>query len=195
MQAVFATQNPGKLREAAAILEGSGLELVVPPMWIGQEETGLTYLENARAKAAAVARLTQRPVLAEDAGLEVDALAGLPGPRSARFAGPAATDEQNNAKLLQLLRDVADERRTARYRAVAILRLPSSAEVWAEGVFEGRIVAEPRGGGGFGYDPLFVPTGEHRTAAELTLEEKNAVSHRASALRGLVERLREAGAL
>ncbi len=193
MQLVFATQNPGKLREARAILEGSGLELAVRPMWIGQEETGLTYLDNARAKAAAVARLTRCTVLAEDAGLEVDALTGLPGPRSARFAGPMATDDQNNAKLLRLLESIPDDRRTARYRAVALVRLPSSAEVWAEGVFEGRIIAGPRGEGGFGYDPLFVPAGADRTAAEFAFDEKNAVSHRAVALRGLVERLRSAG--
>lgn len=192
---LFATSNPGKLREAQALLASSGIELVGRPLWLGHEETGTTYLENARAKAAAAVRLSGVPVLAEDSGLEVDALGGLPGPRSARFAGPGATDEKNNTKLLRLLDGVPDAERTARYRALAILRLPSGREVVGEGTFEGRIGRGPRGEGGFGYDPLFEPEGEDRTAAELTSEEKNARSHRGAALRRLAEAARDAGLL
>lgn len=195
LRAVFASSNPGKVREAQAILEGSGLELEVVPMWLGHTETGASYLENARLKAAATRRLTASAVVAEDSGLEVDALGGLPGPRSARFAGPRATDAENNDKLLRLLDGVAEETRTARYRAVAVLLLPSGREVVGEGTLEGRIATEPRGEGGFGYDPLFVVEGEDRTAAELSPEEKNAVSHRARALRALVERTGKAGLL
>lgn len=193
LRVLFATSNPGKLREVRALLASSGIELEGRPLWLGHEETGTTYLENARAKAAAAMRLSGRPVLAEDSGLEVDALGGLPGPRSARFAGPGATDEENNAKLLRLLDEVPEDDRTARYRAVTVLLLPSGQEVTGEGTFEGRIGATPRGEGGFGYDPLFVPEGEKRTAAELTAEEKNARSHRGTALRRLVEAARGAG--
>lgn len=192
LRVLFATSNPGKLREAQALLASSGIELEGRPLWLGHEENGTTYLENARAKAAAAVRLSGAPVLAEDSGLEVDALGGLPGPRSARFAGPGATDEENNAKLLRLLEGVSEDERTARYRAVAVLLLPSGREVTGEGTFEGRIGTEPRGEGGFGYDPLFFPEEEGRTAAELSPEEKNARSHRGVALRRLAEVARDA---
>ena len=187
MKVVLATTNAGKVREASAILREVGIEVEVAPMFIGDEENGSTYLENARTKAAAVRRLIGRPVLAEDSGLEVDALAGLPGVRSARFAGSGATDGENNAKLLRLLEGMSE--RTARYRAVAVLLLPSGAEMVGTGVLEGTIATEPRGTGGFGYDPIFVPAGESRTAAELTRAEKDAISHRGRALRQLAERL------
>lgn len=190
MEVVFASQNPGKLREVRAILGGTGLEAVSVPMWLGETETGTTYHENARLKATALLRLIRRPVLAEDSGLEVDALGGLPGARSARFAGSGATDEENNRKLLRLLEGVPVEQRTARYRAIALLLLPSGRELSAEGIFEGRIATGPRGGGGFGYDPIFLVEGEERTGAELSAEEKNARSHRAMALRRLVDQVR-----
>jgi XTP/dITP diphosphohydrolase len=183
LEALFATTNPGKVREVQAILDGTAMVITTVPMFLGHEETGLSYLENARLKAVAAVRLSGRAVLAEDAGLEVDALGGLPGPRSARFAGPAATDRDNNAKLLRLLDGVPEAERTARYRAVAVLVFPSGAQVTGEGTWEGRIATSPRGEGGFGYDPLFVPQGETRTAAELLPEEKNAASHRGQALR------------
>jgi XTP/dITP diphosphohydrolase len=189
VEVVLATCNPGKVQEVHSILEASGLTVVMLPMWLGEVETGVTYLENARLKALAVLRLVARPVLAEDAGLEVDALHGLPGPRSARFAGPTATSADNNAKLLRLLDGVPLDRRSARYRAVAVLVLPSGREIVGEGTLEGRIASAPAGEGGFGYDPVFVPMGEARTAAELTAEEKNAVSHRALALREVASQL------
>lgn len=193
MEVVCATSNAGKIREASAILAGTGLEMASVPLWLGEVETGTSYLENARLKAASALRLAQMPVLAEDSGLEVDALGGLPGLRSARFAGAGATAERNNAKLLRLLDGVPDQERTARYRAVAVLLLPSGAELVGEGVWEGHIAAGPRGEGGFGYDPLFVPSGETRTAAELSEAEKNEISHRSRALRDLVERAQKAG--
>lgn len=193
MEVVCATSNAGKIREASAILAGTGFEIASVPLWLGEVETGTSYLENARLKAASALRLAQMPVLAEDSGLEVDALGGLPGLRSARFAGAGATAERNNAKLLRLLDGVPDQERTARYRAVAVLLLPSGAELVGEGVWEGHIAAGPRGEGGFGYDPLFVPSGETRTAAELSEAEKNEISHRSRALRDLVERAQKAG--
>lgn len=190
MEVVLASSNEGKAREARSILAPAGVEIATLPLWLGDVETGVTYLENARLKAAAAMRMLQgRAVLAEDSGLEVDALHGLPGPRSARFAGPTASDDDNNAKLLALLSGVDDAHRTARYRAVAVLLFPSGQELVGEGTFEGRIGAGPRGERGFGYDPLFVPEGEQRTAAELEPDEKNAISHRGRALRALVERL------
>jgi XTP/dITP diphosphohydrolase len=160
---------------------------VTVALWLGEVETGVTYEENARLKAHNAMRLLGAPVLAEDAGLEVDALGGVPGPRSARFSGEDATDVSNNDKLLRLL-DGVDER-AARYRAVAVLVLPSGKEFIGSGTFEGEIAREPRGRGGFGYDPLFIPRGETRTAAELGPEEKDAISHRGLALRALVAEL------
>jgi non-canonical purine NTP pyrophosphatase (RdgB/HAM1 family) len=186
MEVVLATSNPGKAREFDDIFRGLGVTLRTAPMWLGEIETGTTYLENARLKAQSVQRLMHAPVLAEDAGLEVDALHGLPGIHSARFAGFAAKTSQNNAKLLRLLEGV--EQRTARYRAVAVLSLPSGAEFVGEGTLEGSIATAPRGDGGFGYDPLFVPEGGNRTAAELSPEEKNRFSHRARALGDLLEK-------
>jgi len=183
VRVLLATSNKGKVAEARAILANSPLEIVTVPMWLGDVETGLTYHENARLKAMNAMRYTHLPVLAEDAGIEIDALHGAPGPRSARFSGPNATDASNNAKLLRLLDGVTQ--RTARYRAVAVLVFPSGKEFVGEGVFEGDIATAPRGTGGFGYDPLFVPRGETRTSAELTPEEKNAISHRGLALRAL----------
>jgi non-canonical purine NTP pyrophosphatase (RdgB/HAM1 family) len=188
-EVVLASSNPGKAREAANILGPLGFEIVTLPMWLGDVETGATYLENARLKAAAAVRMLQRPVLAEDSGLEVDALGGLPGLHSARFAGPDASDADNNAKLLALLSNADGAARSARYRAVAVLLFPDGREVVGEGTFEGTIAAVPRGDGGFGYDPLFVPEGEERTAAELTPQQKDAISHRGAALRALASKL------
>jgi XTP/dITP diphosphohydrolase len=189
MRVVLATSNPGKARETRSILEAAGFSIETLPMWIGEIETGTTYLENARLKASNVLRLTGETVLAEDAGLEIEALHGRPGVQSARFAGPGATPADNNAKLLRLLDDVADDERMARYRIVAVMLQPVGAEYVAEGTLEGRIVNEPRGDGGFGYDPIFVPDGEERTVGEMRQDEKNVFSHRAKALRDLISKL------
>jgi len=189
VRVVLATSNPGKVREAEAILSASGVEVVTMPMWLGEVENGVTYLENARLKAAATLRMVHASVLAEDAGLEVDALNGLPGLRSARFARAGASGAANNAKLLRLMKDVPDGKRTARFRAVAVLLNTSGAEIVGEGVLEGSIADAPHGDNGFGYDPVFIPQGETRTCAEMPDEEKNEISHRSRALHELLKKL------
>ncbi len=185
---IFATRNRGKLREAAAILGGS-VELIgaeeagLPEV----EETGETFDENASLKAEAAAAATGLPSLADDSGLCVDALGGQPGVRSARYGGPgieagSAGDAERRRRLLEALREVPDERRTARFVCVVALAAPGVPTRLARGVCEGRIAREERGAGGFGYDPVFVPAGHDRTFAELPAETKNRLSHRARAL-------------
>lgn len=190
---VVASSNAAKVAEVVDILRGLPVRVLTRrdfDEWPEVEESGETYLDNARLKARAVAAATGRPALADDSGIEVDALGGAPGPRSARFAGPEATDEENNRHLADLLEGVPPERRGARYRCVVVAVLPGAAEVVGEGTCEGRIALEPRGSGGFGYDPWFVPEGDARTMAELAPEEKHAISHRGRALRALLEKLR-----
>ncbi|GBD18465.1 dITP/XTP pyrophosphatase [bacterium HR27] len=189
---VLATANPGKLREFRSLLptcidlvSATELGVDLPP------ETGNTFAENALLKARAVTRVTGLIALADDSGLEVDALGGRPGVHSARFAGENATDAQNIALLLEQLRGVPPERRTARFRAVIAFVAPDGREALAEGTVEGTIVETPRGEHGFGYDPVFLPLSEQRTFAEMTLEEKNRLSHRARALERAVAILRE----
>jgi XTP/dITP diphosphohydrolase len=190
---VLATGNRGKLRELRALLEDLALE-VVPQAELGvesAEETGTTFEANALLKARHAARITGLPAIADDSGLEVDALGGRPGVYSARFAGENATDADNNARLLREL-DGVDEPRTARYRAVIVYvsSADDPAPVVAAGAWEGAIAREPRGDGGFGYDPLFLVGTGQLTAAELPPDEKNRVSHRAHALHALVAQLR-----
>jgi XTP/dITP diphosphohydrolase len=190
---VIASTNQGKIAEVREILACLPVQLLTGDdvgAWPEVEETGDTYLANALLKARAVAAFTGQAALADDSGIEVDALDGAPGVRSARFAAPVATDEANNALLVASLEGVPAERRTARYRCVAVLVTPDGEEFAAIGSCEGRIGFEPRGSGGFGYDPWFVPQGESRTMAELSAEEKHAISHRGKALRGLVDTLR-----
>jgi XTP/dITP diphosphohydrolase len=191
---VIATHNQGKLVELRALLE----DLPVEPVPLASAlpgrpqatEDGLTFLDNARIKARAAAAATRMVTLAEDAGLEVDALGGRPGVRSARFAGEGATDAENNAALLEALEEVEDDQRSARFRCVMVVVDPSAEaearELVAEGRCEGRIARQPRGGGGFGYDPLFVVAGhDGQTMAELPDDEKNRTSHRARAVAAL----------
>ncbi|MGH2687644.1 MAG: RdgB/HAM1 family non-canonical purine NTP pyrophosphatase [Actinomycetota bacterium] len=188
-----ASANQGKIDEIVQILTGLPVVLRTRadhPDWPDVEETGTTYLENALLKADAVRAHTGCAALADDSGIEVDVLDGRPGPRSARLAGPAATDEANNVRLISLLYGVPPERRTARYRCVVVVSLPEGPPLVAEATCEGTIALEPRGTGGFGYDPWFVPAGEHRTMAELPPEEKHAISHRGKALRAMADRLR-----
>ncbi len=190
MKIVLATGNPGKLREFGELLRPLGLA-TVPQTAFGvttPPETGTTFRENALLKARFAARATGLPSLADDSGIEVDALQGRPGVYSARYAGEGADDAANLRKLLSELSDVPDDARGARYRCViAFVRDADDPEpLIAEGVWEGRIALAPRGGGGFGYDPIFLPRGSAHTAAEFSEEEKNAVSHRAQALRALV---------
>ncbi|RLE30464.1 non-canonical purine NTP pyrophosphatase, RdgB/HAM1 family [Candidatus Acetothermia bacterium] len=183
MKVLLGTRNPHKLAELKRVLgEISGIEWVdfhsVPFPEVA--ETGETLEENAKLKALAIARATGLPTLAEDTGLEVFALGGAPGVRSARFAGEQKDYQANNEKLLRLLEGVVDRR--ARFRAVAALALPDGRLWSTEGVLEGEIAHVARGEGGFGYDPLFIPIGERRTLAEMTPEEKDAISHRRRAL-------------
>ena len=191
---VAATANPHKLTEMRAALDGVA-KLLERPAALGEvREDGDTLEANARTKAVAVAGFAGAPALADDTGLEVDALDGAPGVYSARYAGPAAGDEANVAKLLAALGDVPPELRTARFRTVVVARWPDGRELVADGVVEGAIAAEPRGSRGFGYDPVFVPSPGESTFAELSLEAKGAVSHRGRALRELARLLAAAGA-
>jgi XTP/dITP diphosphohydrolase len=193
---VLATANPDKARELADALTGLDLELVPRPVDVPDvEETGATLLDNARLKAQALVAATGLPALADDTGLEVDALGGAPGVYSARYAGADATYADNVEKLIRELGAATRNARTARFRTVLVLAEPDGAELAVDGVAEGVIAEAPRGDGGFGYDPVFVPAGGGgRTFAEMTLAEKQAVSHRGRALRALAARLREAAA-
>ena len=196
-RAVLASANSGKLREIAALLAPAGLELVsqaslgIPSV----PETGATFLENALLKARHAAAAAHLPAIADDSGIEIDALGGRPGVWSARFAHSGASDAANLARLLEELADVPEPRRTARYQCVVVWvsRADDPAPLTGTGTWEGRIALEPRGSGGFGYDPAFIPAGGQRTAAELSPEEKNRVSHRAQALSRLVAALEAGG--
>jgi len=196
---VVATGNRGKLAEIRALLSGLSLDLVAQGD-LGVEaadESAVTFVENALIKARHAARRSGLPAIADDSGLAVDALGGLPGVRSARFAGPHADDRANIEKLLDALADVPPERRTARFHCVVVaMTSPEDpAPTIATGTWRGRITLEPAGSGGFGYDPVFFVEERGCTAAELPPDVKNSISHRAAAFRGLVaalaERLRE----
>jgi len=190
---VLASANAGKQREFAALLAPAGIELLLQSaLGIDSvEETGTTFEANALLKARHAAGGSGLAALADDSGLEVDALDGRPGVWSARFAGDGAGDADNIRQLLSELAGVPAERRQARYRCV--LALVRSAEdpvpLIARGIWEGRIAMQPAGDGGFGYDPLFVPDGEQRSVAELPAAHKNAHSHRARALAALLPQL------
>ena len=185
---VFATTNRGKLREVSEILSADGVQVVgiadVAPGWQVVED-GASFAENARLKALDLARRTGLPALGDDSGLEVAALGGRPGVRSARYAGEDATDAQNVTLLLAELCDFADDSRSAEFRCALVLAWPDGTLVEAEGRCEGRIARAPRGSGGFGYDPVFVDPASGRTFAELPAEAKNAFSHRRRALEAL----------
>jgi len=183
---VIATGNPGKFNEMATLLTGVDALLVpldragpIPPM---PPEGGESFQENAFRKAEAVARASGHLALADDSGLEVDALGGQPGVLSARFGGPQATDAERNVRLLELLRGIPPDRRTARFRCVVAVADPRGAVQLAEGVCEGRIAFESRGLRGFGYDPVFEVPSLGKTFAELDPEVKNRLSHRAQAM-------------
>jgi XTP/dITP diphosphohydrolase len=163
--------------------------------WPEVEETGDTYLENALLKARAVATAFQEPAMADDSGIEVDALGGKPGPRSARFAGETVTNQENLRALIQAVAGVPAGGRTARYRCVAAVAWPDGHEIHADGVCEGSLLGKPQGTGGFGYDPIFVPAGWDETVAELSAEQKDRISHRGRAFRALREALGGSSAL
>ena len=183
---LLATNNAGKAAELRALLEGCGWELVTPSelgIELDIDENGQSYAENATLKATAYVRASGLTALADDSGLEVDALDGRPGPRSARYAGADRTDAERVAALLSELAGVPDERRTARFRAVIAIATPDGRVETVEGTVEGRIGHEPRGENGFGYDPVFVLPDRGLTTAELPPDEKHAVSHRGVAAR------------
>jgi XTP/dITP diphosphohydrolase len=191
---VLASGNVGKLREFSELLAGTGFE-PVRQSEMGIEpppETGATFLENALIKARNAARIAGLPAIADDSGIEVDALDGAPGVYSARFAGEGASDEENLAKLLGALQGLPRERRGARYRCVVVFveRFDDPQPLVGEGTWEGQIIEGRRGKGGFGYDPAFVPRGESRTVAEMASDEKHQNSHRGQALRAFLAAFR-----
>lgn len=182
---VLATRNPKKIEEIKALLAGVPariLSLCDFPDIPETAETGATFAENAELKARAAALAAGRIALADDSGLEVDALGGEPGVYSNRFAGPEASDRDKYMHVLELLEGVADERRTARFRAAVAVSTPEGETVVVEGTCEGRIARESKGEHGFGYDPIFYLPGLGKTMAELSREEKNRISHRGKAL-------------
>ncbi len=189
---VLATRNPGKVAELARLLAGTGITVVSLaefPAAPEVEETGATFAANALLKAQAAAVHTGLVALADDSGLEVDALAGRPGVYSARFAGPHASDEDNNQKLISLLTAVPIARRTARFRSAVAIVTPDGRSEVTDGACKGSILHGPRGTDGFGYDPLFLVPELGKTFAELTMEEKNRISHRGRALRRALQLL------
>lgn len=193
MKLVIATQNPGKLRELQTLLSEMPFEIVSLAAYpqIGDiEETGETFAENAAIKAEAVAAATGELTLADDSGLEVDALDGRPGVYSARYAGAGRGDLANNEKLLAELAGVPRDKRTARFRAVIAIARPGMETMFAQGSVEGLIASGAQGTGGFGYDPLFYVPEIGKTFAEMTTEEKNKISHRARALAEAAQMLR-----
>jgi XTP/dITP diphosphohydrolase len=195
LRLVVASANPDKAQEIADILRaelGDRVELVPRPADVPDvDETGETLEENARLKAVALRDATGLAAIADDSGLEVDALDGRPGVHSARYSGPGATYASNVDKLLGELQGVPAERRGAQFRAVVMVAFPDGAEVSAEGVVRGRIIDAPRGDGGFGYDPVFVPDEDPdgRTFSEMGDGFKHAVSHRGRAVRAVAARL------
>ncbi len=191
---VLASNNRGKVRELGEMLAALDME-VVPQAEFDIEdadETGLTFVENAIIKARHAAELSGLPAIADDSGLEVDALNGAPGIYSARYAGPGANDEKNLAKLLDALKDVPEEKRTARFQCLLVYmrHAEDPTPIICQGTWEGMITTEPHGENGFGYDPVFYVPQHGCTSAELTPEQKNALSHRGQAIRQLVSVLK-----
>ena len=188
---VLATHAGTKLAELRRLVEAAGVEVAVLglddlPAYPEPAETETTFEGNALIKARAAVTATGRIALADDSGLAVDRLNGMPGVRSARWAGPGASDAANNELLLRQLDDVPDPHRTARFVCAMAMVAPDGSEVVRHGVVEGRLLTEPRGENGFGYDPLFVPTGHRLTTAELDPDAKDAISHRGRAVRAIL---------
>lgn len=185
---MIATGNMGKAKEFEKMFAKAGYQIKTMkdfPELPEVQETGQTFEENARLKAETIANILQCPVLADDSGLTVDALGGMPGIYSARFAGEQKSDASNNAKLLHELTDVADENRTAQFHCTLVFAAPQKESLVVEGIWNGCIARIPRGENGFGYDPLFIVDGLEKTSAELTPEEKNEISHRGQAMKKL----------
>ena len=193
---VLASNNAGKVREINDLLKAFDLNVVPQGDYDvdSVEETGLTFVENAIIKARYAALKTGLPTIADDSGIEVDALNGAPGIYSARFSGEGATDKENNIKLLEDLKDVPEAERTARYQCVMVFMRHAAdpTPIIASGSWEGVILDAPKGDGGFGYDPLFYVATHQCAAAELSAELKNKLSHRSKALINLLHQLQEA---
>jgi XTP/dITP diphosphohydrolase len=190
----IASRNAHKLRELGRICADWPVGWLTvenhdPAVFPDVEETGQTYLDNALLKAHAVAAALGTPAIADDSGIEVDALGGKPGPRSARYAGDGATDEQNLDALMQSLRGIPSGGRTARYRCVAAIAWPDGRALHTDGTCEGALIAKRHGERGFGYDPIFVPEGWEETMAQLTDAQKDRISHRGRAFRAMRELL------
>ncbi len=190
----IASRNSHKLREIGRICADWPVKWVTvenhdPAAFPEVDEPHDSYFENAFVKARAVASALRLPAIADDSGIEVDALGGAPGPRSARYAGDGSNDAANLRMMIRAVAGVPSAGRTARYRCVAAVAWPDGRETHAEGVCEGTLAGKPRGERGFGYDPIFVPAGWDRTMAELTDQEKDRISHRGRALRALGELL------
>jgi XTP/dITP diphosphohydrolase len=193
VKVLLATRNPGKLAELRRMLADGPVEVVGladVPEFPEAPETGATFAENALAKARDAANATGLPSVADDSGLAVEALNGMPGVLSARWSGRHGDDVANLELLLGQVADVPDERRGAAFVCAAALVVPDGPETVVHGEWPGRIVRAPRGTNGFGYDPIFVPDAEERTSAELSAQEKDAVSHRGRAMRALLPHLR-----
>jgi XTP/dITP diphosphohydrolase len=194
VKVVLATKNRGKLKEFQEKLKEFEIE-VIPIDQISNleppEEKGITFCENAYEKAKYYSERIDLPVIAEDSGLEVEALNGRPGVFSARFAGEGATDEENNKRLILELKKLGLENSPAKYVSFIFLYIPEGMGLWSSGEVKGKVITEPRGEGGFGYDPLFVPEGYTKTMAELPIEEKNKISHRGKAIEKLVNLIKE----
>ena len=189
---VLATANPHKLTELTRILAAEHVDVDLAglgefPGAPDVAETGATFVANALLKARAIAAFTGLPSVADDSGLCCDAMNGMPGVLSARWAGRHGSDAANLSLVLGQLSDVPDERRGAHFYCVAALVLPTGQEALSAGTLRGRLIRGPRGNNGFGYDPIFVPDGEHRTTAEMSAAEKDAISHRGRAFRGLTD--------
>jgi XTP/dITP diphosphohydrolase len=192
MRIVLATRNAGKIAELRRILAGFEIVGLEAFPEIGEvAETGVTFEENALLKAHAVAQGSGLPAVADDSGLCVDVLNGMPGVFSARWSGRHGDDQANLSLLLAQLSDVPADRLTAHFACAAALALPSGESRVVEGVLPGRLVTTPRGGNGFGYDPILVPDGDNRTTAEMSPDEKDAISHRGRAFRALTPIVRE----
>jgi XTP/dITP diphosphohydrolase len=193
MKIILATKNLGKIRELQELLVDEGikvLSLLDIPDWEDVEENGVTFAENAAIKAREAARKTGLITLADDSGLEVDALGGAPGIFSARYAGEPTNDERNTDKVLELLGTIPQNKRTARFRCALVVVTPDGEEYLTEGIVEGQILTERRGTDGFGYDPVFYLPEFGKTMAEINLAEKNKISHRAQAFRKVIPILR-----
>jgi XTP/dITP diphosphohydrolase len=194
---VLASSNPGKVREINQLLAGLGMQVRPQGEFdvIDAEETGLTFVENAILKARNAAQHTGLPAIADDSGLEVDALAGAPGIYSARFAGEDASDQANLEKLLDALKDIPEENRAARFQCLMVYMRHANdpTPLICQGTWEGRILTAARGRNGFGYDPVFYVSTHNCSSAELPAETKNSLSHRGQALRKLVTALGHAG--